>query len=466
MSSQRYNSGPADPAPLGSPLHFSVSGKTAQNRLMKAAMAENLSTWDPKIFEARGVPTAELINVYRRWGEIPNNFGLTVTGNIVTEYDHLEAVGNPIITPENDFHGARFEAFQELAAVAKAQGSLLVGQVCHPGRQVVSKIQEHPISASDIQLGGQSISPDLTNLIKDTRAVLTRFRYTDNALGLNCAKPRAATEADIARITTGFVHAAEYLDKAGFDGIQLHAAHGFLLAQFLSQSTNHRNDTYGGSLANRARLILEIATEIRQRTAPDFILGIKINSVEFQDHGFSPEEARELCALLESAGFDFVELSGGTYEQLAFEHKKDSTRAREAFFIEFAEVVVASRKTIRAYITGGLRSAAAMVAALDVVDGVGIAKPAAQEPGIGRDMIQGKVTGALKPVDSLESSFPVHSVAVGTHIRQLGKGQVPFDTTNEVVVQGFLKDMQQWFQALQADTNLELCGYPDLTATA
>ncbi|KAK7409371.1 hypothetical protein QQX98_008433 [Neonectria punicea] len=361
-------------------------------------MAENLATWDSKVFESRGIPTEELINLYRRWGETPNNFGVTVTGNIVIEYDHLEAIGNPIITPENDFHGTRFEAFQQLASAAKSG---------------------------------------------------------DNTLGLSFAKPRAATEVDIVRITTGFAHAAEYLDKAGFDGIQLHAAHGFLLAQFLSQSTNHRTDMHGGTLANRARLILEIATQIRQRTSPGFILGIKINSVEFQEHGFSPEEARELCSLLPPCW--------STYEQLAFEHKKESTRAREAFFIEFAEIVVASRKTIRAYITGGLRSAAAMVAALDVVDGVGIGKPATQEPDIGRDIIEGRVFGALKPVESLESSFPVYSVAVGTQIRQLGKGQVPFDSTNEAVVRSFMKDMQLWFQALQEDKSLELCGYPDLT---
>jgi 2,4-dienoyl-CoA reductase-like NADH-dependent reductase (Old Yellow Enzyme family) len=293
--------------------------------------------------------------------------------------------------------------------------------------------------------------------------MLTSPEHTENSLGLSFEKPRAATEADIARITTGFVHAAEYLDKAGFDGIQLHAAHGFLLAQFLSQSTNHRTDTYGGDLANRARLILETAAQIRQRTAPDFILGIKINSVEFQDQGFSPDEARELCAMLESAGFDFVEVSGGTYEQLAFEHKKESTRLREAFFIEFAEVVVASRKTMRAYITGGLRSAAAMVAALDVVDGVGIGKPAAQEPGIGRNILEGKVVGALKPVESIESSFPVYSVAVGTLIRQLGKGQALFDATDEASAQRFLKAMQQWFQELQQDAKMDMCGYPDLT---
>ena len=124
---------------------------------------------------------------------------------------------------------------------------------------------------------------------------------------------------EIEDVIEGFAHAAEYLEKAGYDGIQLHCAHGYLLAQFISQTTNKRTDKYGGSLANRARVLIDIANAIRKRTNPDFILSIKLNSVEFQEDGIQPEEARELCAILEQNRFDFVELSGGTYQQLAFE---------------------------------------------------------------------------------------------------------------------------------------------------
>jgi 2,4-dienoyl-CoA reductase-like NADH-dependent reductase (Old Yellow Enzyme family) len=158
-------------------------------------------------------------------------------------------------------------------------------------------------------------------------------------MGMTFAKPHAASTEEIQRVVDGFAHAAEYLDKAGYDGIELHGAHGYLLAQFLSPTTNQRTDKYGGSLENRARLTLEIAQEIRKRVKSDFIVGIKLNSVEFQEKGFQPEEARELCSLLEKNSFDFVELSGGTYESLAFEHKKDSTRKRESFFLEFADKI-------------------------------------------------------------------------------------------------------------------------------
>jgi 2,4-dienoyl-CoA reductase-like NADH-dependent reductase (Old Yellow Enzyme family) len=123
------------------------------------------------------------------------------------------------------------------------------------------------------------------------------------------AKPRAATQDDIDRIIDGFAYAAVYLEAAGFDGIQLHGAHGYLLAQFYSPTTNLRTDKYGGPLQNRGRLIIEIAREIRKRTKPSFSISIKLNSVEFQDRGFSTEDAKELSEMLEAEGFDFVEVS-------------------------------------------------------------------------------------------------------------------------------------------------------------
>jgi 2,4-dienoyl-CoA reductase-like NADH-dependent reductase (Old Yellow Enzyme family) len=158
-------------------------------------------------------------------------------------------------------------------------------------------------------------------------------------MGMTFEKPRAATAEDIQRIIEGFAHCAEYLEKAGYDGIELHGAHGYLLAQFLSQTTNRRTDKYGGSLENRARLVLEITQEIRKRVKPSFIIGIKFNSVEFQEKGFQPEEAQELARILEENKFDFVELSGGTYEAMAFVHKRESSKKREAFFMEFADMI-------------------------------------------------------------------------------------------------------------------------------
>jgi 2,4-dienoyl-CoA reductase-like NADH-dependent reductase (Old Yellow Enzyme family) len=101
-----------------------------------------------------------------------------------------------------------------------------------------------------------------------------------------------------------------------------------LLAKLLSPTTNRRTDKYGRSIENRIRLIVEIADKCRKYVSKSFILGIKINSVEFQDKGFTPEEAKGLCEAQEKAHFDYVELSGGTYESLAFNHQCEYEKAR------------------------------------------------------------------------------------------------------------------------------------------
>lgn len=211
-SERRLPTEHVDASPLAQPLHFEFANKTAPNRFLKAAMTERLSTWDPKEPTKRGIPTKDLINVYKRWGE--GALGVILTGNIMIDYDQLEAAGNPIIPPDSAFSGERFEAFKELSSQAKTHGSLCLGQVSHPGRQVESRIQPHPISASDVQLEG-------------------------TVMGMQFAKPHPASQEEINTVVAGFTHAAEYLYRAGYDGIELHGAHGYLLAQFLSQTTTN-----------------------------------------------------------------------------------------------------------------------------------------------------------------------------------------------------------------------------------
>lgn len=273
-------------------------------------------------------------------------------------------------------------------------------------------------------------------------------------MGMEFAKPHAASQDEINRVIDGFSHAAEFLEKTGYDGIQLHAAHGYLLAQFLSPTTNKRTDNYGGSLENRVRIIQEIAEACRKRVSKDFIIGIKINSVEFQDKGFSPEEAKGLCEALEKARFDYVELSGGTYESLAFGHKRESTKKRESFFIEFAEEIVKPLTKTKTYVTGGLKSVGAMVRALDTVDGVGIARPACQEFHLPKDILDGKVNAAIKlKID--DNDFGLTNVAAGTQIRQVGKDQEPIDLSDQQNLDAFMKDMKAWGEKLGGDKEMK-----------
>ncbi|KAI3578714.1 hypothetical protein IWW34DRAFT_805374 [Fusarium oxysporum f. sp. albedinis] len=429
----------SDASALGRPMKLPFSMRTAKNRFMKAAMTERLSSWDPVDLRKRGIPTSEIINAYKWFGR--GGVGIILTGNLMVDAVNIEGAGNLIIPPDAPFQGPRFEAYQRLAKAGNHDGSLMLGQLSHGGRQVQDKFQPDPVSASDIHLDKE-------------------------VWGMKFAKPHAASHDEIKTIVKAFAHSAEYLHRAGFDGVQLHAAHGYLLSQFLSGRTNHRTDEYGGSIANRARIIVEIVDAIRTRVpaSTGFVLGIKINSVEFDDKGFSPDECVELCVLLEhECKFDFVELSGGTYEDMAFEHKRESTKKREAFFLEFAEAIVPRLERTKVFVTGGLLTVQAMVKALDVVDGIGLARTLCAEPNLPRDILAGRVTtgAVMQKID--RQDYGLTETVAGTQIRQLGRDQAPMDLTDDNVVKAFQESTVKWEKALEEDGDKsEVYGYVDV----
>jgi hypothetical protein len=228
--------------------------------------------------------------------------------------------------------------------------------------------------------------------------------------------------------------------------VQVHCAHGYLLAQFLSLTTNHRTDAYGGPLRNRARIILEIISEIDRRVRvhdPTFIVCVKLNSVEFQDRGTTPEEARELALLLEEARVDFVDLSGGTMEDRGLEHKKESTVKREAYFIEFAEQLRPLLKKTKVYLTGGFRTAGAMVSALEqgACDGVGLGRPLTAEPYLCKEILAGRVMGAIHN----RLSVPFDSMGSATQLLQLARGE---ERLSDFSVE---EEGERWIQAMRIE---------------
>ena len=289
----------------------------------------------------------------------------------MVRYDAVEAYGNPIFV---DNHDGRLAAYRALCHAAKATGSLFIAQLSHPGRQGNKALNPNPVSASDVHL-------------------------TIAWAGNEFAKPRALTKPEIRDVVVSFAETARWCREAGYDGVQIHCAHGYLLAQFLSATTNRREDEYGGSLENRARIVFEVIAEVRRRVPdPDFIICVKLNSVEFQAGGFTPEDSRKLCVMLEEARVDFVDMSGGTFEGRAFEHKKESTIAREAYFIEFAEMLRPLLKKTKVYVTGGFRTVGGMVKAIEdgALDGIGIGRPLSMEPFLCKEMLEGRVTGAIE----------------------------------------------------------------------
>jgi len=195
--------------------------------------------------------------------------------------------------------------------------------------------------------------------------------------------------AEIKDLVQRFALAAQVCQEAGFTGVQFHAAHGYLLSQFLSPRVNQRNDEYGGSLERRARVLLEVVRETRKRVGPTFPIAVKLNSADFQKGGFNSQDSLQVVQWLQDASVDLVEISGGTYEQPAMmgdndaglEEREDqrlapSTLAREAYFVDFAKALQ-SMIQIPLMVTGGFRSRVAMTAAVEsgAVQVIGLGRP-------------------------------------------------------------------------------------------
>ncbi|CAJ0953985.1 unnamed protein product, partial [Mesorhabditis belari] len=384
-----------DVAPLAAPLRFRC-GKMTLNRTLKTAMTEKLATFSDDLTE-RGVPTWQLVNLYEKFGH--GGWGIISTGNIMTHPTNLEAAGNIVICKEN-YSPDLVAMLREMAEAGKSTGSLMIGQLGNAGRQTPYAINPSPMSASNVQL----VFPPGTGM---------RF-----GLPVELTRDQIKTE-----VIDRFVFAAKALKAAGFDGIQLHAAHGYLLSQFLSPTTNQRNDDYGGSVENRFRIIQEIFLAIRESIPPEnkFIVAIKFNSVEFQKGGLSMYDAKEMSKRIEALGFDFIEMSGGTYEHIEMHHSRDSTRQREAFFLEFTDELRPIFKRTKMYVTGGFRTAWGMVRAIDeqACDGVGVARPAAAEPDFARKILEGEI---LSAADSKldPTNFILAMIAANTQMAQAG----------------------------------------------
>ena len=198
---------------------------------------------------------------------------------------------------------------------------------------------------------GESIKVTNPLRVKAANKVYGGKVFTNNGVTYTIVvNPKAKSEGDILTIT------AKKAEQAGFDGVEIHAAHGYLLAQFLSPLTNKRADKWGGSLENRARLLIEIVTSIKAACSKEFAVAVKLNSADFQRGGFDVDDAQQVVTMLAELQVDLVELSGGSYEAPAMQGQSgdDRTLAREAYFLEFASKI-AENSSIPIMTTGGIR---------------------------------------------------------------------------------------------------------------
>ncbi|KAG8215831.1 hypothetical protein J3R82DRAFT_7773 [Butyriboletus roseoflavus] len=409
---------------LGQPFTFPFSGKTAKNKLMKSAMSERLSTFSPYDPMERGQPTEELVRLYETWAM--GDIGIIVTGNIQIKKGHLEASGNAII--DRDLPRDYLADYNEVARAAKSYGSLVLGQLSHPGRQVSITIQPYPESSSDIEHPSTS--------------------------GVLFARPTPLTRDGIRDIIRRFGYAASVLQQAGFDGVQLHAAHGYLLHQFLSPRTNKRTDEYGGTLENRTRLLLEIIAEIKRVVNdPTFLISVKINCEDSIPNGISVEESIITAKLLEAAAVDLIEISGKTYEQVQQNVQQRTLfwAAREAYFIDFADRLRPHLRQSKIAVTGGFRTTRAMAEAINSgsTDVIGIARPFTAEPFLVKDILQGTKLGAKS--DKLPPIQLLRIAASASQIAEIGNGEDITDFDDRFHVSRFITRMLKEIPALMSE---------------
>ncbi|RBJ82264.1 2,4-dienoyl-CoA reductase [Pseudomonas sp. MWU12-2534b] len=329
------------------------NGSIIKNRIAKAAMEENMA-------DADQAPSEELMRLYQAWAE--GGAGLLITGNVMVDGRAMTGPGGVVLEDEQQLH-----KFKRWARIGRSGGAQFWLQINHPGRQMQANLGQKTWAPSAIPL-------DLGKMSK-------RF-----------ATPHAMTASVIDDVIQRFARTAHLGEQAGFTGVEIHAAHGYLLSQFLSPLTNQRTDEWGGPLENRARLLLEIVKAVRAVVSADFAVAVKLNSADFQRGGFTADDARQVVEWLNDLGVDLVELSGGSYEAPAMqgEARDGRTLAREAYFVEFArDIRTVARMPVM--VTGGVRRRPiAEMVVHSGVDMVGIGTALAIDPHLPRDWRQGK----------------------------------------------------------------------------
>ena len=342
-------------------------GQVIKNRFCKAAMTERIAKGNNLAHQGH-------VNLYDRWAE--GNIGILLTGNVQVDRRNLEGPANVVIDKNN--YKEQYDDLKAWSAAGTKNNTQLWMQISHAGRQTPGEINSSPLAPSNIGL---------------------------KIPGKNYGTPIPMTEEDILDVIDRFVFTAKIARETGFTGVQFHSAHGYLLSEFLSPDINNRTDAWGGSLENRARIHIEIINKCRKEVGEDFPISVKLNSADFQKGGFTADESIQVAQMLEDAGVDIIEISGGTYEQPKLigvddltinpkrsEERKESTIAREAYFLEYAQDI---RKAVSLplMVTGGFRTREGIEDALqsNVCQMVGIGRPLCADPYCIKKMIEGEI---------------------------------------------------------------------------
>ena len=373
------------------------NGTTIKNRFFKSAMSEGMGTRD---FQ----PKKNIATLYKRWAE--GGTGLIITGNIMVDPKGTAEPGN-IVFDKN----SNMEILKNWAKQGQQHGAKVMVQLNHPGKQVPKTIAKETVAPSAVPLG--------------------------NGLNKLFSTPRALTTNEVEKLVQKFVTSAKVAKEAGFSGVQIHAAHGYLISQFLSPHDNRRTDKYGGSLENRMRFLKEIYLGMREELGKDFTIGIKINSTDFKEDGLTEEDSLKTIIELANLGLDFVEISGGTYERPAM-MGATSKSTNQVFFAEYSKKLK-QKIEIPVVVTGGIRSINAMNTLLNdnTTDFIGIARPLTIDPNIPNKIKQGtytivettRVSTGVKKLDKIFGSL-LGIVYYQVLMQNIAKGKEPKATKN------------------------------------
>ncbi|RVU86058.1 NADH:flavin oxidoreductase/NADH oxidase family protein [Leucothrix sargassi] len=368
-------------------------GVTVRNRILKSAMSEQLG-------DKAHNPKPGLATVYRTWAE--GGLGISVTGNIMVDRTALGEPANVVLDEQSDL-----ASFERWAAAGKAGGCAIWAQLNHPGKQVPNFLSKEPVAPSAIPLAG--------------------------ALEKGFSCPRALTSTEVTVIIGRYATAAQLAKQAGFDGVQIHGAHGYLVSQFLSPRHNQRDDQWGGDSERRMNFVRKLYQVIRAEVGNDYPVGIKLNSADFMKDGFSEEESMGVVKALEAMGIDLIEISGGTYESPSMmgHNVAESTRKREAYFLTYAESLRDHIKT-PLVVTGGFRSSRAMRDAIasGATDMVGVARSLAVIPDMPNKVLAEPEFTMTLPEPTTGKKSIDNMVMLGltwfeTQIHRMAKGKMP-----------------------------------------
>jgi 2,4-dienoyl-CoA reductase-like NADH-dependent reductase (Old Yellow Enzyme family) len=366
-------------------------GAVIKNRIFKSAMSEIMG-------DEKNSPTPSLNRLYGRWAE--GGTGLLVTGNVMVDKKALGEPRNVVLDREEDL-----PVLESWAESGRKNGTHIWVQINHPGRQSPKFLSPQPVAPSAIPY-----TSDLRHLFNP---------------------PRELSGEGIRDIISKFARTASLSKQAGFTGVQIHAAHGYLVSQFLSPLYNQRTDEWGGSIENRMRFLIEIIRAIRAEVGPEFPIGVKLNSADFKSKGFTEDDAIEVVKAISAEGVDLIEISGGTYESSVMMDGKKNVKSTKPFFLDFAERAVASVPTPIA-LTGGFRDSETMVDAVKngKISMVGVARPLVVDPELSRKVLSGEnYTSTVKP---LTTGFPyIDRIAMleitwyENQMRYMGEGKDP-----------------------------------------